>query len=385
MTISARPQLKLVLPLLFSSVLLNGCDNASKSSGAAASAPAIIASCKTGENDSHAPKTLTALHVQLPWFANGEHSYVYLGKDRSIFKRHGFDVTITGGRGSEVAARALAGGAADVAIIGGDALVLIAAQGGNIVSIGAIFKETPVSIYSIANRGITFDSNLSPEDNLKKLYGKRVGLMPGSNTYLQFEGLIASMNIDRKKIDAVNVVPTLAPQWILNGKDVANCKAAGDDCLDALVHYTEFEPLRVRVVYPNVKINEIRLKDLGVRIYGMTLAVKKDQFSSDQTREIRAAVRDSFMCALKDPNASIAALVANNQGMDFAVPGSPENRFARRQLDEMTSMACGNDKTCSGFLKQDESYWGTTIATLVHYGLIPKPIPAKSIMINDSQ
>jgi NMT1/THI5 like len=310
-----------------------------------------------------------ALSLQLPWFPNGEHSYTYLGKKLGIFAAHGFDVTIVNGKGSDIAARALAAGNVDAAIIGGDALVLVNKEGGTIHSIGAIYQDTPVTIYSLAERGIT-----KPQD----LYGKSLGLLPGSNTVTQYEGFANAIRLDRKKIREVSVQPPLAPGQILAGRG----KASNPDDpaqLDALVHYTEFAPLQTTTDHPDVRINEIRLRDLGVKIYGMTLAVRGKELSEGQLVHLKQAVYDSFMCAKADPTGAINALAEQNKGGEFG-PAGKERKYATAQLGAMIGMAC-NDRgaKCEDFLSQTDRHWNATINTLITFGLLREPMPLKSV------
>ena len=309
------------------------------------------------------------LRLQLPWFPNGEHSYAYLGGDLGIFAFHGFDVTIQAGKGSDVAARSLAAGSEDAAVIGGDALVLVNQEGGDLRSLGAVYDETPVTIYSLAEKNIT-----RPD----QLYGKRLGLMPGSNTFTQYHGWanMASDNaegkvatFDRKRVTEVVVPAASAPAMILAGES----QPASENTLDALVHYTQFEPLQARGAGHNV--NEIRLSSLpGVKIYGMLLAVRDGHFNRDQLYRLKAAVYDSFMCSKADPQASINALDSANPGAGFGTAqGTDKQRgYAVRQLGMMIDeMACKNrGAACEGFLSQNDDYWNATEDTLIKFKLL---------------
>lgn len=328
------------------------------------------ASCVAGQNRPAA--ALTRVSLQLPWFPNGEHSYAYLGKKLGIFAAHGFDITIVNGKGSDVAARALAAGNVDAAIIGGDALVLVNKEGGDVRSIGAVYQETPVSIYSLAERSIN-----RPQD----LYGKSLGLMPGSNTVTQYEGFANSIGLDRKQIREVSVQPPLAPGQILAGRGKAS-NPNDPSQLDALVHYTQFAPLQTTTDHSDVKLNEIKLRDLGVKIYGMTLAVRAKQMSEGQLVHLKQAVYDSFLCARANPMLSIDALAEQNKGAEFGTDGK-ERRYAIAQLGSMIVMACeGRGGSCEGFLSQSDKHWTETINTLLDFKLLIKPMPVDAVRRN---
>ena len=334
--------------------------------------PNFRAACSAAANKPAA--NLTPLKLQLPWFPNGEHSYNYLGKSLGIFTAHGFDVEIVTGKGSDIAARALAVGNVDAAIIGGDALVLVNQEGGDIRSIGAVYQETPVVIYSLAERGIDKDPT--------KLYGRSLGLLPGSNTVTQYEGIANALQLDRSKITEVTVQPPLAAGMILKGRGVPS-NPNDASMLDALVHYTQFAPLETTTNNPDVKLSQISLaKDLGVKIYGMTRAVQAGELSDNQLTHLKQAVYDSFQCAKAGPEASIEALAEANPGAEFG-PSGKDRKYATAQLAAMLTMACeGIDRgpKCEGFLSQDKGYWGETIKTLVRFGLLKKPVDTGTVM-----
>ena len=327
------------------------------------------ATCELSQNKP--AENLRKIELQLPWFASGEHSYIYYGKELNVFAAHGFDVKVKTGRGSEVAARALAAGAVDVAIAGGDALTLINTEGGSVRSIGAIYKESPVTIYSLKEKNI---------DTLEKLYGKKVGLFSGSNTVLQYAGLLNQEGIDRSRIEEINVNPKLAPSWIRNGQGKTKDEA-GNNYLDAVVHYTHFQPLEDSILLAGqYEFSEILLAGEGVKIYGMTLAVRDGKFSNVELTNLRNAVYDSFQCGRTNPDAAIDSLA--KEFPDYTKPN--DRRLALTQFKKTVNMSCherGNN--CEDFLDQEDQYWLETQQQLVDFGLIKNPLPLDDIRIGE--
>jgi ABC-type nitrate/sulfonate/bicarbonate transport system substrate-binding protein len=324
--------------------------------------------------DREGDEGIRKIKLQLPWFPNGAHSYVYLGKKLDIFKKHGFDIEITGGRGSEVAARSLAAGSVDVAIVGGDALVLVRGEGVDLKSIGALYEDTPVTIYSLPEKNIT---------TVEDLIGKRVGLLPGSNTFIQYEGLLNRLQINRSAIDEVNVNPMIAPSWILAGQGKSDMEV-GDSYLDVLTHYTHFQPLYENTGEHPIKMNEILLKDLGVQIYGMSLAVRNGTFNDSEIAALRAAVKEAFLAARSDPDAAITALIEANPGQDWVDPvaGARDIEYARKQLDAVIGFACVHKEAdCANAFAQDSALWDATITTLGEFGLLKAEMVASDIMV----
>lgn len=343
--------MKWLVTLLFAGGLVAACDT--KTGGGSDGMPMFRASCQLAQNKP-APE-LKKIALQLPWFQNGEHSYTYLGNALGIFGAHGFDVEIVTGKGSDIAARALAAGNVDAAIVGGDALVLVAAEGGSVQSIGAVYRDSPVTIYSLAEKGIT-----KPEH----LYGKKLGLLPGSNTVTQYEAFAELANLDRDRIQEVSVNPQEAPRWVLNSH---NKTAEQDNAyLDALVHYRQFEPLgsQTNPMGANFTYNRIDLRERGLKIYGMMLALHPGRFTRSQTEHLKQAVYDAFACARADPKSSIDALAKANPDKGFGI-GEANRLFGEKQLEAMIEMACeARGAACEGFLAQEDAQWYATFDTM---------------------
>lgn len=334
-------------------------------------AKAVTATCDATKNQAMVPAKLIPLKLQLPWFANGEHSYAFLGKRLNIFAANGFDVEVITGRGSDVAARALAAGQVDAAIIGGDAMTLVNQEGASLRSVGIVYRQSPVTIYSLPGSGI--DSK-KPES----LYGKRVGLMPGSNTVTQYEGFASMMNLDRSKIIEVSVQPQQAPGMVI-AKLPSHGGLNGDSTLDALVHYSQFAPLEAKVRY-NLDMNEMRLADFDVKILGMVLAIQADKMPESNIANLSSAIRTAFDCARKNPEAAIDALAFENPNDEFGRE-QDDRRFAVAQLEALLSMSCkGRGESCEGFLDQNETDWADTIQTLRKFGLLKKDYKPRDLM-----
>ena len=305
------------------------------------------------------------LKLQLPWFANGEHSYAFLGDELKIFDAYGFDVEVMTGRGSEVAARALGAGQVDAAIIGSDAMVLINDEGGKLQSVGIVYRETPVTIYSLPGSGI-----YEPED----LYGKRLGLLPGSNTVSQYEGFANQIGLDRSRIIEVSVQPQQAQGMIIGQTGAKSGNGEKISSLDALVHYTQFAPLEERVNRNRI-MTEIRLADKGVKILGMVLAVREGSMPDRNVKNLHKALKASFECARQSPLKSIDALAKANRTEPFGKnsDGSlqEDRAYAVAQLEALIAMACKErGQNCVNFLDQTKTDWDETIATLKTFNLI---------------
>lgn len=283
----------------------------------------------------------TRVAIQLNWFPDAEHAYLYLGKNLKIFQRAGFDVSIRPGRGSELSGRILAANDAEFALVGPDALLALRAQGAALVSLGVVYSQTPVAIYSLESRGI-----LAPSD----LLGKRLGVLLGSNTYTQYEGWAKIVGLSRDQVEEVPVDGRSAPELLNAGK------------IDALTFYSHY--IAGFEVQYGQKYSQIKFL-MQLPMYGMAFATSNSVISRLGSQKIEAftdAVRESLRSAAADPTAAITALSAASDTFNQAAELA--------ELHAFLALACHDVPDCSNALEQSDDGWRTTNDTVRSLGLI---------------
>ena len=283
--------------------------------------------------DSQSRTALEKATVQLNWFPGGEHSYLYLGKAEGVFADAGFDLHISGGKGSELAANLLASGRVDFALMSPEAFVATRADGGLIRSIGAIYDGTPVCIYSLHDKNIT---------KLEDLQGKTLGVLFGSNTFIQYKAIAKRLNLDRDAINEVTVPGNTAPGLLLAGK------------LDALMYYTHHAPLRA--VHDGYRINEIMFRDLGIDMYGMLL-VARDDTPAEVVERFVGAIEESIRRANSAQGEAIKALLAATRG------AKEETSYEEQKLRKVVQMREQANQT-NGSVRQTRARWVSTLSTI---------------------
>lgn len=287
---------------------------------------------------------LVKVKVQLNWFPDGEHAYWYLAKEEHLFEKHGFAVEIVGGRGSELAAKMLAGRSVNFALIGPDALLAINQQGGSLKSLGVIYDKTPVVIYSLSDSKI---------DSFNDLAGKKLGVLIGSNTYIQYKGLISD-GVIPTDIEEVPVDGRSGPE-LLNGKKI-----------DALTYYGHYVDSFSQKYHDQYSYKQLKFSEV-LDMYGMVLATNEQTYRKlgpERIKEFVAIVREAISLANDDSEKAIRSLLREYSNLDA--------ESEKAKLDSVLNMACNDILNCSDALSQNRDGWITSIETILKLGVIEK-------------
>ncbi len=141
-------------------------------------------------------------------------------------------------------------------------------KGQPIKSLAVYYQKSPTVIFTR-----TEDRIAHPRD----LYGKTLGLVPGSITNEELRALLAANKLDRSKIKETTV------EW--NAYDLVEKK------VDALIDYDEMAP--AELIAEGRRITMIRLSDFGVRAYSLNLIVNDAAWADPAKRAIAAEDRRS--------------------------------------------------------------------------------------------
>jgi NitT/TauT family transport system substrate-binding protein len=293
-------------------------------------------------NRSPSGNEMIEVNLQLNWFPDGEHSYFYLAKNKKLFREAGFDVTLSGGKGSELSSKLLAGNSVDFALTGADALLGVVEQGGDLKSLGIVYNKTPVVIYSLSKKNIK---------SLSDLEGKRLGVLIGSNTYIQYKGLLKKENLIDIGVIEVPVDGRAAPV-LLNEGDI-----------DALMYYDQYVDTFEKKF--GLDYNKIKFSDY-LNIYGMVLATNEKtikRLGKENIDKFVNVVRESIALAYNNPEDAINALslyVPNiDKGLELV------------KLKSILKIVC-NDSigSCGNSLTQTNDGWVATSETALELGVI---------------
>jgi ABC-type nitrate/sulfonate/bicarbonate transport system substrate-binding protein len=313
---------------------------------AAFAASALLPSAAHAQADDKPEK----IEILLDWKALPTYAGFYLARETGAFERRGLKVTFAETQGAMRSA----------AMIGEGKPYWIGASSGIATAIGRS-KDQPIrslAVYYPKTPTVIFTRSEDRIAHPRDLYGKTLGLVPGSITNEELRALIAANKLDRSKIDEITV------DW--------SPYALVDKKVDALIDYDEMAPSEL--VAEGRRITMIRLSDFGVRAYSLNLIVNDAAWADPARRAIAKKIVDAVQ-----------------EGYDMVKerPGDAATRFsnlfprlAPRFVDRsMVTVSRQLSGPPTGV--QTRAGWDATIKTLAELNLLAKPVTVDEVAIFD--
>jgi ABC-type nitrate/sulfonate/bicarbonate transport system substrate-binding protein len=291
---------------------------------------------------------LEKVEILLDWRALPTFAGFYLARQMGAFERRGLDVKFAETQGALSSAAMIGEGKTYwIGSSSGIATAIGVSKGQPIKSLAVYYPKTPTVIFTR-----TEDRINHPRD----LYGKTLGLVPGSITNEELRAMLTANKLDRGKITEIPV------EW--------NAYALVDKKVDALIDYDEMAP--AELIAEGRRITMIRLSDFGVRAYSLNLIVNNAAWTDPAKRAIAEkiveAVQEGYNMVKERPGD--AALHFSN-----LYP-----RLAPRYIDRsMVTVATQLSGPPTGI--QTRAGWEATIKTLESLNLLAKPVTADDVAI----
>lgn len=327
------------------------CRPGRRSALAALALLAVLPAPDTAQAQILPPDSVQKIEILLDWKALPTFAGFYLAKEMGAFERRGLDVTFAETQGALSAAAKIGEGKQYwIGSSSGIATAIGVSKGLPIKSLAVYYQKTPTVIFT---RGE--DRIAHPRD----LYGKTLGLVPGSITNEELRALIAANKLEADKIRTISV------DW--DAYDLVDKK------VDALIDYDEMAPSEL--IAEGRRITMIRLADFGVRAYSLNLIVNTTAWADPTRREIAKKIEDA---------------VQEGYNMVKERPGDAALHFSRmfprlapRYVDRsMVTVAQQLSPPPTG--QQTRAGWESTLKTLEQLGLLAKPITVDDVAILDN-
>jgi len=296
------------------------------------------------------PDVLQKIEILLDWKALPTYAGFFLARETGAFERRGLEVTFAETQGAISSAELIGSGTQYwIGSSSGIATAIARSKGQPIKSLAVYYAKTPTVIYTRGEDRITH-----PRD----LYGKTLGLVPGSITNEEFRALIAANRLDRSRIKETTV------SW--KAYDLVDKK------VDALIDYDEMAP--AELIAEGRRITMVRLADFGVKAYSLNLIVNDGAWADPDKREIARKVADAVQEGYNS--------VRERPG-DAALHFSRLfPRLAPRYVDR--SMATVSQQLSGPPTgQQTRAGWEATLKTLEQLGLLAQPITVDDVAILD--
>jgi NitT/TauT family transport system substrate-binding protein len=300
------------------------------------------ASTTTGESG----KELDKVTLTLNWYPYGEHAPFYYGKQQKIFEKHGIDLTIQAGQGSQKTVQATAAGQTDFGWADTPALLAAVDQGVRVKSLGVFLQTTPASVQSFDAKGIG-----SPAD----LKGKTIAGTAGDALSKTFPIFLKKNNIDESDVKVQNTDPAGKIAAVISGKT------------DGLLGYASDQgpTMQDKAKKP---VSYLRFSENGLNFYsnGLLAGQKLLSSKSELAGRMAQAVSEAWAAAEKAPGPAVAAM----DGASEQLP--PKNVLAEQFKTTLTLLHTASTEGKAPGVN-NEADWQQTIDVFAEAGMVAEP------------
>ncbi|MZD10485.1 ABC transporter substrate-binding protein [Streptomyces sp. SID5785] len=294
-------------------------------------------------------KKLDKATLTLNWYPYGEHAPFYYGLKQKIFEKHGIDLEIRAGQGSQKTVQATGAGQTDFGWADTPAVLAGVDQGVKVKSLGVFLQTTPASVQSFAATGIT-----SPAD----LKGKTIAGTAGDALSKTFPIFLKKNGIDESAVKVQNTDPAGKIAAVISGKT------------DALLGYASDQGPTMQDKAKK-DVSYLRFSENGLNFYSNGLIAGQKTLAGDGgdlARRMAEAVSESFAAAEKNPEPAVAA-------MDGASEQLPPETVLSEQFTTTLTLLHTDATEGKAPGVNTEADWQQTIDVFAQAGLVKSGKP----------
>ncbi|GAA4133687.1 ABC transporter substrate-binding protein [Actinomadura keratinilytica] len=323
--------------------------------------PALaLSACGGGDSEettSASGKKLKKVTLTLNWYPYGEHAPFYYGKKKGIYEKHGIDLTINAGQGSQKTVQATGAGQTDFGWADTPALLAAVDKGMPVKSIGVFLQTTPASVQSFTATGIT-----KPAD----LKGKRIAGTAGDALSRTFPVFLKKNGLSESDVRIQNTDPAGKMSAVISGQ------------ADGLLGYASDQgpTMQNKAGKP---VSYLRFSEYGLNFYSNGLLVGERKLNSDRdlVKKMVAATSEAWTAAQSDQ----AGAVASMQGASEQLP--PESVLTEQFKTTLTLLHTPNTQGKAPGVNT-EADWKQTIDVFHQAGVIEKAQPPSEYWLADT-
>lgn len=285
--------------------------------------------------------------LRLKWLDQAQFAGYYLANSRGFYKEEGLAVETNPGGPDISPVQMVVTGVNDFGITGADQLILSREKGLPLVALAVLYKDSPVTILSLKDKGI---------EKPKDLEGKRVAVVYGRDEEVIYRTLLAKEGVDVRKI--TEVPSQASPTEVV-------------DKVDARVGY-ELNCV-ILLTLMGYEVNAIKPRDYGIKFYGDTLFTTEALVKSNP-QLVRSFVRASlkgWAAALADPTVGVEEVMKINSTLDR----NHQTQF----LSQSVPLVTGKGKI--GY--SEASVWEGMQETLISQGLLKRRVDLGKVYTNE--
>jgi NitT/TauT family transport system substrate-binding protein len=283
--------------------------------------------------------------LTLNWYPYGEHAPFYYGKKKDIFAKHGIDLTIQAGQGSQKTIQATAAGQTDFGWADTPALLSAVGQGMDVKSVGVFLQTTPSSVQFFSDKNIK-----SPAD----LKGKTIASTAGDALSKTFPAFLKANGLAATDVTLQNTDPAGKMAAVMSGKT------------DALLGFaTDQGPTMQEKA--GKQVSYLKFADHGLNFYSNGLLASTDTIKNKQdlVKRMVAASSEAWAAAESDQAGAVDA-------MDGASQQLPSKKVLTEQFGETVKLLHTDATKGKAPGVNTEDDWKKTISVFAEAGVITK-------------
>jgi NitT/TauT family transport system substrate-binding protein len=244
-------------------------------------------------------KELEKTSVRLKWLNQAQFAGIYVAKEKGFYEKEGLDVEIKEGGVDSPSIQDVLSGNSDFGIAGADDLIVAVSKGNPIKAVAVIYKISPVTYFSLKEKGIE-----KPQD----LIGKNVGIKSGTGTTYSYYAMLKNLGIDKSKINERAVGYDL--NMLYNGT------------VDVWPGFRINEPLTA--IEQGYEVNELYPEDWGVSLYADVIITTNEKIEKnpEQVRKFVKATMEGWQYTIENEDE------ADNITMAYAINSNKEHQKA---------------------------------------------------------
>ncbi len=313
--------------------------------------PLLLVATACGEDGaekttSDSGKELDKVTLTLNWYPYGEHAPFYYGKQQKIFEKHGIDLTIRAGQGSQKTVQATGAGQTDFGWADTPAVLSGVDSGVKVKSLGVFLQTTPSSVQFFESKGIK-----TPAD----LKGRTIAGTAGDALSKTFPIFLKKNNLKESDVKVQNTDPAGKIAAVISGKTDGLLGYASDQ------GPTMQNKAKKQVAY-------LRFSENGLNFYsnGLITGQRFLAGSKDVASRMAKAVSESFAAAEKAPEPAVASM----QGASGQLP--PKEVLSEQFKTTLTLLHTQATQGKAPGVNA-EADWQQTIDVFSEAGLVKNP------------
>ncbi|MFC7303626.1 ABC transporter substrate-binding protein [Streptomyces monticola] len=302
-------------------------------------------------------KKLDKVTLTLNWYPYGEHAPFYYGKQQKIFEKHGIDLQIQAGQGSQKTVQATGAGQSDFGWADTPAVLAGVESGVKVKSLGVFLQTTPASVQFFADQDIK-----APAD----LKGKTVAGTTGDALSRTFPAFLKANDLKESDVKVQNTDPAGKIAAVISGKT------------DGLLGYASDQgPIMQNKAKKDVAY--LRFSEHGLNFYsnGLIAGQQVLQGRKDLAARMAKAVSESWSAAEKSPGPAVAAM----DGASDQLP--PEGVLSEQFKTTLTLLHTDATKGKAPGVNTDGD-WQQTIDVFKQAGMVKDGKPVADYWASDA-